>query len=218
MTTETTTILLKRGTASKAAVYAGPPGEVVVDAGLWTLRVQDGMTPGGIPLAAAAHAHNFSELTGHPTTLAGYGITDGGMLLGDIVPAAPGVAAPGVAVTASRADHVHPAATSVAGNAETATALQTPRSINGTAFSGASDITTSKWGAARSISVTGDVTGSVTSVDGAADVSLVLTVQGTGVQPGEYSTVIVDAKGRVTSGRAASSGGMSALIYAITFG
>ena len=45
------TILLKRGTTDKAGSYAGTSGEVIVDTGLKTLRVQDGATLGGIILA-----------------------------------------------------------------------------------------------------------------------------------------------------------------------
>ena len=52
-----------------------------------------------------------------------------------------GSAAPGTAVIAARRDHVHAAQTSVSGNAGTATALQTPRNINGVAFDGTANIT-----------------------------------------------------------------------------
>ncbi len=38
-------------------------------------------------------------------------------------------------------------------NAGTATKLQTPRTINGTSFDGTADITTAKWGAARTITI-----------------------------------------------------------------
>lgn len=48
------TILLKRGTTAKAGTYAGTPGEVIVDTGLKTLRVQDGSTAGGTILADRA--------------------------------------------------------------------------------------------------------------------------------------------------------------------
>lgn len=68
-------------------------------------------------------------------------------------PKAAGTAALGSASTVARSDHVHPAQTSVSGNAGTATKLAT----------------------ARTISLTGDVTGS-TTFDGSADVSIVATV------------------------------------------
>jgi hypothetical protein len=55
----------------------------------------------------------------------------------------------------------------LSGNASTATTLQTARTINGTSFNGSANITTSKWGTARSITI-GNTT---KSVDGSANVS-----------------------------------------------
>ena len=40
-------ILMKRGNTAAASTYTGPLGELVVDTGLQTLRIQDGSTPGG---------------------------------------------------------------------------------------------------------------------------------------------------------------------------
>lgn len=65
------------------------------------------------------------------------------------VPKANGTAAVGTATTVSRSDHVHPLQTTVSGNAGTATKLAT----------------------ARTISLTGDVTGSIT-FDGSANQSI----------------------------------------------
>ena len=62
----------------------------------------------------------------------------------------------------------------VTGNAGSATRLQTARSINGTAFDGTGSITTSKWGMARTLTLKGAVTGSV-SIDGSGNVSLETT-------------------------------------------
>lgn len=53
------------------------------------------------------------------------------------------------------------------GNASTATALQTARTINGTFFNGSVNITTASWGTARTITVGG----TAKSVDGSAAVS-----------------------------------------------
>jgi phage-related tail fiber protein len=66
---------------------------------------------------------------------------------------------------------------SIAGNASTATKLET----------------------ARSISITGDMTWSV-SFDGSANVTAVGTLANTGVAASTYRSVTVDAKGRVTGG------------------
>ena len=65
----------------------------------------------------------------------------------------------------------------ITGNASTATTLQT----------------------ARTISLTSDVTGSV-SFDGSSNVSITSTLSNTGVAAGTYGRVTVDAKGRVTAG------------------
>jgi len=56
---------------------------------------------------------------------------------------------------------------SVTGNAATATALQTARTINGTSFNGSANITTANWGTARTLTI--GATGK--SVDGSGNVS-----------------------------------------------
>jgi hypothetical protein len=65
----------------------------------------------------------------------------------------------------------------LAGNADTATKLATPRTI----------------------SVSSDATGSV-SFDGSANAAIALTLANSGVAGGTYKSVTVDAKGRVTAG------------------
>lgn len=122
------------------------------------------------------------------TTLSSYGITDA-LTLGSVNGAALGAAAPGVATTAARSDHVHPLQTTVSGNAGTATTLAT----------------------ARSISITGDATWT-TSFNGSANVTGALTLANSGVAAGTYSSgatqqqsFTVDAKGRVTGVGAATT-------------
>lgn len=56
-------------------------------------------------------------------------------------------------------------------NVASATKLQTARTINGTSFDGTANITTAKWGTARTLTLTGAVTGSV-SIDGSGNISL----------------------------------------------
>ena len=46
------TILIKRGNTAAASNYVGPLGELLVDTGLQTLRLQDGSTPGGMSTLA----------------------------------------------------------------------------------------------------------------------------------------------------------------------
>ena len=57
------------------------------------------------------------------------------------------------------------------GNANTASTLLNARYINGTAFNGERDIITSKWGNSRTITLTGAVTGTLTT-DGSANATL----------------------------------------------
>lgn len=79
-----------------------------------------------------------------------------------LLKASSGVLSPAVAGT----DYVTPSG-NITGNAARATALQTARMINGTGFNGTGDITTSKWGTARTLTI--GSTGK--SVDGSAAVS-----------------------------------------------
>ena len=63
------------------------------------------------------------------------------------------------------------------GNADTATKLAATKNINGTAFDGSADITTTKWGTARDVSISdsdGTNTSSAVSVDGSANATLKL--------------------------------------------
>ena len=73
---------------------------------------------------------------------------------------------------------------SITGNAATATKLQTTRTINGTSFNGTANITTAYWGATRTITLSGAVTGSA-SVNGSQNVTITTTYQ-TGSIDGRY--------------------------------
>ena len=87
------------------------------------------------------------DMSGYATTNHGTHVT-----FTSTVPKVAGTAAVGSATTVSRSDHVHPSQTSVSGNAGTATKLAT----------------------ARTITLTGSVTGSV-SFDGSQNVSMTTT-------------------------------------------
>ena len=114
----------------------------------------------------------------------------------------------------------------LSGNATTATTLQTARTINGTSFNGSANITTANWGTARTLSFTGDVTGS-SSVNGSANVATAMTLANSGVTANTYGSasavpvLTVDAKGRITSATtAAVSGGQyfgTAAVKAIAY-
>ena len=103
------------------------------------------------------------------------------------------------------------------GNADTATELQTPRTINGTYFSGASNITTSYWGVSRNIYIqdaSAAHTGAAVSVNGSANVNLKLpsTITATLVGNASSATKLATARtlwGRSFDGTANVSGSLS---------
>ena len=110
------------------------------------------ITPASIGAAAASHGTHVT-----------YGTS---------APKAAGTASAGTASTVSRSDHVHPAQTTVSGNAGSATKLATARTIDGVSFDGTSNIThfgscsTAAGTAAKVVSCPGFVltTGSVITV------------------------------------------------------
>ncbi len=109
---------------------------------------------------------------------------------------------------------------SVSGNAATATALQTARTIGGVSFNGTANINLpgvnvagnqNTTGSAatlttgRTIGMTGDVTWTSASFNGSANVTGIATLASSGVTAATYGgnnsipSLVVDAKGRVTS-------------------
>lgn len=72
-------------------------------------------------------------------------------------------------------------------NVASATKLQTARTINGTSFDGTANIVTAYWGTARTISLSGAVTGSA-SVNGSQNVTITTTYQ-FGSIDGRYVTL-----------------------------
>jgi hypothetical protein len=135
-------------------------------------------------VAPSSHTHAFSEITGKPTTLSGYGITDA-------VPSSDVVTTPAAnKILKLDANGKLPASITgnADGNAATASKLQT----------------------ARTISLSGDVTGSA-SFDGSANATISATLANSGVTPGTYPKVTVDSKGRVTAGQSLSPSDVPAL-------
>ena len=110
----------------------------------------------------------------------------------------------------------------VTGNADTATALETARNIGGVSFDGTASInlpgvnttgnqnttgnaaTATAWATGRTISLTGDVTGSVTGVDGTGNASIATTIQPNSVALGTDTTG--DYVSTVTSGNYLTGG------------
>jgi hypothetical protein len=88
------------------------------------------------------------------------------------------------------------------GNADTATKLETSRTINGTSFDGSADITTETWGTARTITIAdADNTNSATgvSVDGSADITFNLPGTIKASLDGTAAMATADADGNVIS-------------------
>lgn len=75
------------------------------------------------------------------------------------------------------------------GNSSTADKIKTARTINGTAFDGTTNITTSSWGTARTLSYTGAATSSA-SVNGSTNISFSLIRRGASV--GQSTTLVAD--------------------------
>ena len=93
-------------------------------------------------------------------------------------------------------------AVSITGNANTATTLQTTRSINGTNFNGSANITTTNWGTGRNISISdsdGTNTGTAVLVNGSQAYTLKLpdTIKAniTGNLTGTAARATADANG-----------------------
>lgn len=98
---------------------------------------------------------------------------------------------------------------SITGNAATATKLQTARTINGTSFDGTTNIVTAYWGTARTISLSGAVTGSA-SVNGSQNVTITTTYQ-FGFIDGRY------VGGNKTANHGSSGTAYTADTYSSTF-
>ena len=87
----------------------------------------------------------------------------------------------------------------VDGKVASAEAADTAAACTGNAATADLAAAATKLTTARTISFTGDATGAV-AFDGSADESAALTLASSGVTAGTYTSVTVDAKGRVTAG------------------
>jgi len=72
--------------------------------------------------------------------------------------------------------------------------------------------TATRWATGRTISLTGDVTGTSAAFDGSAALSFAATLANSGVTAGTYLKVTVDAKGRVTAGSSMTSGDVTSAL------
>ena len=80
-----------------------------------------------------------------------------------------------ISPTTTAPDAIVRTSAKITDNVASATKLRTACTINGTAFNGTSNIVTSYWGTARTLSLTGNATGSV-SMNGSANVSMSVNV------------------------------------------
>lgn len=83
--------------------------------------------------------------------------------------------------------------------------------LTGNVTGNASTATTAAaWTTARDLSLTGDGTATLSSVNGSANVSAALTLAATGISAGTYTKITVDAKGRATAGTTLVAGDLPA--------
>ena len=152
---------------ANTGVSAGTYTKLTVDA-------QGRVTSAGTLSASDIPALDWTKITtGKPTTLSGYGITDG-------------VNTSDVATVAAANKILKLDANS-----------KLPASITGNADGNAA--TATKLVTSRTLAASGDATGSA-SFDGSANATIALTLANSGATAGTYKSVTVDAKGRVTGG------------------
>lgn len=124
------------GTSSVATVFTRSlDADVITELASSLVAVDSGTVNGGRlfdndlkttdTLGTTAVAFNLVVDTGFASTVVG---------------STPGTAAIGTSTSYARADHVHPVQTTITGNADTATTLQTARTISGVSFNGSANI------------------------------------------------------------------------------
>jgi hypothetical protein len=95
----------------------------------------------------------------------------------------------------------------------------TPGDIQATNFRGAligNADTATKWSTKRTLTISGDVSGTATDIDGSGNISITSTLASSGVTAGTYNSVTVDSKGRVTSGSNPTTLGGYGIVDALT--
>jgi hypothetical protein len=95
----------------------------------------------------------------------------------------------------------------LSGNATTATTLKNARNINGTSFDGSKDITTAKWGTARTISIRSTAGDTGTTVDGSENETLIIPTEISGFTKIKATTFEGALSGNATSATKATQDG-----------
>jgi hypothetical protein len=148
-----TQVQFRRGTATQNNAFTGSEGELSVNLSNYSLRLHDGVSAGGYEIARQDFSNATFGATVLPTLNTTYNLGSGGFKFLNV--------------------YSQEFTGALTGNADTATSLQTARTINGVSFDGTADITIE-----ASIDKTLFInegledSGGLTSFDGGTDVTL----------------------------------------------
>ena len=116
-----TQVQFRRGTATQNNAFTGSEGELSVNLSNYSLRLHDGVSSGGYEIARQDFTNATFGATVLPTLNTTYNLGSSGFKFLNV--------------------HSQEFTGALTGNADTATALETARSINGVSFDGTADIT-----------------------------------------------------------------------------
>ena len=148
-----TQVQFRRGTAAQNNNFTGAEGELSVNLSNYSLRLHDGATAGGYEIARQDFTNASFGATVLPALNTTYNLGSSGFKFLNV--------------------HSQEFTGDLTGNADTATALQTARTINGVSFDGTADITIeAEIEATLFISEGLEDTGGLSLFDGSTDVTL----------------------------------------------
>ena len=148
-----TQVQFRRGTAAQNNNFTGAEGELSVNLSNYSLRLHDGVTAGGYEIARKDFSNATFGASVLPSLNTTYNLGSSGFKFLNV--------------------HSQEFTGDLTGNADTATALQTARNINGVSFDGTADITIeASIDKTLFISEGLEDTGGLTSFDGGTDVTL----------------------------------------------
>ncbi len=177
---------------------------------------------GNVSVNDDSHNHTIANVDGLQTALDGKAASSHGthVTFTTTVPNANGTAATGSATTVSRSDHVHPAQTTVSGNAGTATKLATARTIqtnlastSSAAFNGTANVTP---GVIGTLSIANGGTGATTAAAALTNLGLTATATELNYMDGVTSAVQTQLNAKAPKSHASSAttyGRGSASVY-----